>query len=275
MSTHTIKSTSGEINSEIESMAPWFHNIQLPGGEQTAPDHFLGNFPQFKWNEIKPHIPQDLSGWKVLDIGCNAGFYSIELAKRGAEVLGIDLDPHYLKQAEWVSKQFGLEEQITFKKLQVYDLAKIDESFDLVWFMGVFYHLRYPLLGLDIIAQKTRKMMVFQTLSIPDNAIQEITDDYNINDREKMNEPGWPKMAFIEKKLNGDFTNWWAPNRAAIEAMMRTCGMEVVSRPGKETYLCQPSKTTSAVSADWNRSEFLSATGQDWTQHIGDKVRQK
>ncbi len=277
MRIHSIrsKSTSERIKSEIESMAPWFHNIHLPGGEQTAPDHFLGDFPRFKWKEIEQYIPEDLTGWKVLDIGCNAGFYSIELAQRGAEVLAIDLDPHYLKQAEWVARQFHLEKSITFKNLQIYDLAKMDIGFDIVWFMGVFYHLRYPLLGLDIVAEKTKKMMIFQTLSMHDEAVQEVTEDYNINDRDKMNEPGWPKMAFIEKRLNGDLTNWWAPNRAAIEAMLRTCGLEIIFKPGKETYICQPSEQHPAVFNDWNRSEFLAATAQDWTQFTEAKVKEK
>lgn len=263
------------LQNEINQLGPWFHNIHLPDGTQTAPDHFLGNFPQFKWNELEQYIPKDLSGWKVLDIGCNAGFYSIELAKRGASVLAIDLDPHYLKQANWVARQFKLEKQITFSQMQIYDLVNINDDFDIVWFMGVFYHLRYPVLGLDIVAEKTKKMMVFQTLSMPDNVVQEITDNYNINDREKMNEAGWPKMAFIEKKLNGDLTNWWAPNRAAIEALMRTCGLEVVHRPGKETYICQPSANGQAVSKDWNRSEFLSATGRDWKNHLEAKTSGK
>src|SRR5690554_3170811 len=277
MRIHSIrsKSTSERIKSEIESMAPWFHNIHLPGGEQTAPDHFLGDFPRFKWKEIEPYIPDDLTGWKVLDIGCNAGFYSIELAQRGAEVLAIDLDPHYLKQAEWVAKQFHLEKAITFKNLQIYDLAEMEIAFDIVWFMGVFYHLRYPLLGLDIVAEKTKKMMIFQTLSMHDESVLEVTEDYNINDRDKMNEPGWPKMAFIEKRLNGDLTNWWAPNRAAIEAMMRTCGLEIIFTPGKETYICQPSAEHPAVFNDWNRSEFMAATAQDWTQFMEAKVKEK
>src|SRR5690606_35166726 len=120
-----------------------------------------------KWEKIQHSIPADLSGWKVLDIGCNAGFYSVELAKRGAEVLAIDLDDHYLKQAKWTAEQFGLSDRITFRKMQVYDLAKLDQKFDLVWFMGVFYHLRYPMLAMDIIAQKVSKMLVFQTLSMP------------------------------------------------------------------------------------------------------------
>ncbi|GAA5030447.1 hypothetical protein GCM10011506_19670 [Marivirga lumbricoides] len=150
------------VEREIQELAPWFHNIHLPGGQQTAPDHFIGDFPDFKWQKIQKSIPEDLTGWKVLDIGCNAGFYSVELAKRGAEVVGIDLDDHCLKQAEWVADQFGLNDKITYRKMQVYDLANTEEKFDMVWFVGVFYHLRYPMLALDIISQKVKKHSYFK-----------------------------------------------------------------------------------------------------------------
>ena len=50
---------------------------------------------------------QTFKGMTALDIGCNAGFYSFELAKRGADVLGIHLDPHYLKQASWAADAMG------------------------------------------------------------------------------------------------------------------------------------------------------------------------
>lgn len=84
---------------QISELGPWFHNLHLPDGTQTAPDHFLGDFPRFKWEALAPHLPADLTGWTALDIGCNAGFYTFELARRGAQVLGIDLNPHYLAQA--------------------------------------------------------------------------------------------------------------------------------------------------------------------------------
>src|SRR4051812_3660586 len=138
----------------VEKLGPWFHNLHLPDGRQTAPDHPLGDFPTYKWWQLAPYIPDDLSGWAALDIGCNAGFYSLELAKRGAQVTGIDLNPMYLRQAEWAAREFGLQEQMDFKLMQIYDLAHTPESYDLVIFMGVFYHLRYPMLGLDIVSRK-------------------------------------------------------------------------------------------------------------------------
>jgi tRNA (mo5U34)-methyltransferase len=230
-----------ELRRQIEALGPWFHNLHLPGGVQTVPDHFLGgDFPRFKWLEIAPHIPQDLSGWRVLDVGCNAGFYSFELAKRGARVVAIDHEPLYLAQAKWAARQFGLEGRVEFRQQGVYDVAQWDEAFDLVWFMGVFYHLRHPLLALDLLARRTRRLLMFQTLTMPGDAVYEDTADHPITEREPLLHAGWPKMAFIEHKFAGDATNWWVPNHAACEAMLRSSGLRIVARPAHEIYLCEP-----------------------------------
>src|SRR5688572_23757116 len=96
----------------IERMGPWFHNLHLPDGTQTCPAHGFGDFPNVVWETFKQELPDRLDDWTVLDIGCNAGFYSFELARRGALVTAIDLDPHYLKQAEWAATRFGLEDRV-------------------------------------------------------------------------------------------------------------------------------------------------------------------
>jgi tRNA (mo5U34)-methyltransferase len=233
--------TAQALRRDIERLGPWFHNLELPGGVRTAPDHFLGgDFPRFKWLQIAPHLPQDLRGWRVLDVGCNAGFYSFELARRGASVVAIDVEPLYLAQARWAARQFSLEDRIEFHQLGVYDVAGWSDSFDLVWFMGVFYHLRYPLLALDLLARKTRRLMVFQTLTMPGETVYANTADHPITEREPLLDPGWPKMAFIEHKFAGDPSNWWVPNHAGCEAMLRSAGLRVVGRPAEEIYLCEP-----------------------------------
>jgi tRNA (mo5U34)-methyltransferase len=236
-----------QLQREIAALGPWFHNLHLPGGVQTAPDHFIGgDFPRFKWEQIRGSIPQDLSGWRVLDVGCNAGFYSFELARRGASVLAIDMEPLYLTQARWAAQQFGLQDRVEFREMQVYEFARTGEQFDLVWFMGVFYHLRYPLLALDILAQRTKRMMVFQTLATPGEEVYPDTLDHPITEREPLLDAGWPRMAFIEHKFSGDRTNWWVPNHAGIEAMLRSSGLQVVERPADEIYVCTPSPETAA-----------------------------
>ncbi len=225
---------------EIRALAPWFHNLHLPDGRQTAPDHPLGDFPSFKWAQIEPALPADVSGLQVLDIGCNAGFYSIALARRGARVLGMDADEHYLRQARWARDRFGLsEDQLALRQMDVYDLGRLDETFDIVLFLGVLYHLRYPLLALDMVARTVRDLLVVQTLTMPGDEVVEPPLDLPIDGRDEMLAPGWPRMTFIEHSLAGDPTNWWAPNRACVEAMLRTAGLEPMARPGHEITLAR------------------------------------
>src|SRR5215469_17844785 len=72
------------LTRQIREMGEWFHNLDLHG-VPTAPHHFLGDFPNIKWKQICGAIPPRLDGATVLDVGCNGGFYSIELKRRGAE----------------------------------------------------------------------------------------------------------------------------------------------------------------------------------------------
>ena len=226
---------------EIAALAPWFHNLHLPDGRQTAPDHPLGDFPAFKWEQIAPHLPRRLDGWTALDIGCNAGFYSFALAGRGARVTGIDPDERYLAQARWAAQRLELEDRVEFRRASVYDLADLDEQWDLVLFMGVLYHLRHPLLGLDLVARKVRRLLVLQTLTLAGEERATLPDDLRLNQRARLLDPGWPAMAFIERKLADDDTNWWVPNVAGVEAMARSAGLEPEPLPAHEVWLCRPS----------------------------------
>lgn len=248
----------------IQALGPWFHNLHLPGGRETAPHHPLGDFPAFKWAQLAPHLPRRMTGWRALDIGCNAGFYTFELARRGAEVLGIDVDPHYLAQARWAAREFGLADRVQFRRMQVFDLARSHEQFDLVLFMGVFYHLRYPLLALDIVAGLVSRLLVFQTLTMPGMEVIRNTYDRHIMDRADLTRPGWPKMAFIEHKFAGDPTNWWIPNHACVEAMLRSSGLRVIARPVHETYLCVPNHSPKQWMKTQGIAELRAATGRSW-----------
>jgi len=243
-----------------EALGPWFHNLHLPNGEQTAPEHPLGDFPTVKWRQIEPCIAADLAGWRVLDVGCNAGFYSFELARRGAQVTALDIDPRYLAQARWAVCEYGLQERIEFRQASVYELARSREEFDLVWFLGVLYHLRHPLLALDILRRVTRRQLVLQTLTMPGEEALAAPESVGLFERAWLLRPGWPRMAFIERSLENDPTNWWAPDRACVEAMLRSAGFRVNARPGHEIYVCEPDPAEPALGSKLRELELRAVT---------------
>jgi tRNA (mo5U34)-methyltransferase len=227
-----------EIKARIEALGPWFHNINLDGID-TAPTHFLGDYPAVKWRRFADAIPSDLTGQSVLDIGCNAGFYSLEMKRRGAaRVLGIDSDEDYLKQARFAAEVSGLD--LEFRRLSVYDVGAIDERFDIVLFMGVLYHLRHPLLALDLIHEHVAQdVLVFQSMQRGAPNIEPLEEDYDFWRTDLFERPGFPRLHFIERRYAGDPTNWWVPNRACMEAMLRSAGFEIVSHPEDEVYICR------------------------------------
>ena len=228
-----------DIADRIASLGEWFHNIDL-NGVKTAPNHFLGDFPNVKWKEISSLFPKDMTGATVLDLGCNGGFYSIELKKRGASrVLAVDVDDRYLNQARFAAETLGMD--IEFEKRSVYEVDRISGQFDYVLFMGVFYHLRYPLYALDKVIKKVRGKLIFQTMIRGSLKTPELKEDYNFWNKEIFTNPDFPCMYFIEKKYAGDPTNWWIPNHAAMEAMLRSSGLEIVAHPEVETWGCIPS----------------------------------
>lgn len=252
-----------DVHGKIRKLGPWFHNLHLPDGTETCPSHPLGDFPQSQWQQLAPHLPLDMGGQTVLDIGCNAGFYSIELARRGAMVTAIDVDEHYLAQARWVVQVFGLEDRIHLEQRQLYSLAHTRRRWDVVLFLGLLYHLRYPLLGLDIVSRCVGRTLILQSLSAPGHEIEEPPENLDLNDRDPLVRPGWPRLSFIERNMAGDRTNWWAPNRACIEAMLRSSGLRIVARPLAEFAICQPDPALASNMWRWNEGEYWAAVGRE------------
>jgi tRNA (mo5U34)-methyltransferase len=212
--------------------------LQLKG-IQTAPNHFLGNYPEAKFASFRHAIPADLTDKTVLDIGCNAGFYSLEMKRRGAaRVVGIDSDQGYLAQARFAAEVVGA--QIEFRELDVYDVAKLGERFDVVLFMGVLYHLRHPLLALDLLYEHVvGDLLVFQSLMRGSREVAQLEADYPFTETKIFDEPGYPLMYFVEQRYSHDPTNWWIPNRACSEAMLRSAGFEILEHPEEEVYICK------------------------------------
>jgi tRNA (mo5U34)-methyltransferase len=226
------------VEERIRTLGPWFHNLDL-GGVRTAPDHFLGDYPAVKWRRFAHVLPADLTGWSVLDVGCNAGFYALEMKRRGAaRVLGIDSDDRYLDQARLASEASGLE--IELRKLSVYDVATLGERFDLVVFMGVLYHLRHPLLALDLLREHvTDDLLLFQSMQRGSARVEPVAPDHPFAETAHFTRPGYPQLYFVEREYCGDPTNWWIPNAACAEAMLRSAGFRILAHPEQEVYLCR------------------------------------
>ena len=251
--------TGDQIRERAAALGDWFHNIDL-NGVQTAPNHFLNDYPNVKWRMFQHAIPEDLTGKTVLDIGCNAGFYSIEMKRRGADrVLGIDFDERYLNQARFAAEVKGVD--IEFREMSVYDVAQIGETFDVVLFMGVLYHLRHPLLALDLIHDHVAKdILIFQSMQRGSKQVMELEEDYDFNETEHFFESGYPKLHFIERQYADDWTNWWVPNRACAEAMLRASGFRIETRAEDEVYIC---RRTDMPYADWGKTGAVyPATGE-------------
>ena len=156
-----VGTTTGSLDASalrrrIGELGPWYQNIDLGGGIHTkdAPgstDIFSGHdIPRPLWSMIMRDLG-DISGARVLDVGCNAGFMSFEAKRLGAaSVLGVDNDfgatTSFISQAELCREVLGLE--VEFRNTSFFDLEP-DPRFDLILFCGVLYHLEDFAGGLD------------------------------------------------------------------------------------------------------------------------------
>ena len=138
-----------EIRRRIVELAPWYQNLELAEGLWTKDldgdrDIFSGHdIPSPLWRVIAKDLP-DVSGWRVLDIGCNAGFMSFAAKRLGAgSVLGVDSNlgagTSFIDQATFCRDVLGLD--VEFREESFFDLEP-EAPFDLVLFCGVLYHLR-------------------------------------------------------------------------------------------------------------------------------------
>ena len=230
--------TQDQIRQRVAELGQWFHNLDLRG-VKTAPDHFLGDYPEVKWQRFASAIPNDLTGKSVLDVGCNAGFYSIQMKRRGADrVVGIDTNEQYLDQARFAASVCGAE--IEFRNLSVYRVAELHEIFDLVLFMGVLYHLRHPLLALDLLHEfAVGDLLVAQSMLRGSAESIDVPPDFPFWERDRFDTKRFPCMYFVEQRYANDPTNWWIPNLSCFEAMLRSAGFEILDHPEQEVFICR------------------------------------
>jgi tRNA (mo5U34)-methyltransferase len=195
----------------------WYHTIDFGNG---VVSRGMDNSPD---KLLRLKLPASFAGKAVLDIGAWDGFFSFEAERRGASrVLAADsfawtggVDGVSKAGFELAHAHFG--SRVESRTLDVLDLApdKVG-TFDVVFFLGVLYHMRHPLLALERVASVAKELLVLETL----------VDMLNVSR---------PAMAFYPgAELSRDPTNWIGPNPAAVEGMLRTVGFtrfEYAMRP--------------------------------------------
>ena len=214
-------SSSEQLRAEAEKIT-WYHSMDLGSVQTKGSDNTPSQLRRI-------HMPDSLAGMTVLDVGAWDGFYSFEAERRGAKRV-LATDHQAWRSAEafgWGTGKAGFElarralgSQVEDLEIDVYDLApRTVGTFDVVLFLGVLYHLKDPLGALERVASVTNKLLVVETA-------------VDLMGLKK------PAMAFYPgDELNGDPTNWFGPNAAGVEGMLRACGFQRVKCVSKHSWM--------------------------------------
>lgn len=220
--------TSEEIVAELKRLEPWFHRIDLGGGIYTKTESVMGepvDHPHGPWQTIQRLLPPDLRGKTVLDVGCNAGFYSFEAKRRGAKrVLGVDGQRQHVRQGLFVRKVLGLD--VEFRRLNVYELSpRRVGQFDITLALGLLYHLKHPILALENLYRVTKELLVIETAIMPVKQTPE-SFPYSFGAAEAALHP----LVYVENspEAKEQIYNWFLPGVNALIAMLRNIGFAEV-----------------------------------------------
>jgi tRNA (mo5U34)-methyltransferase len=194
----------------------WFHAIRFRPGVAapgTKPESILNAEAEALFAGVA------LEGRSVLDIGAWNGHFSFEAKRRGAgRVLATDSftwnHAHYRgrETIELGRAEFGLD--IELRELEPTRIGPDLGGFDVALFLGVFYHLLDPIAVLRRVRGVTRSLLLLET-------------HQDAEDSER------PQMVFYPgATLAQDHTNWWGPNIACMNELLRALGfVRVFYRP--------------------------------------------
>jgi len=202
----------------------WFHRIDLGHGVVTpGPDPSAEKL-------VGLAMPDDLSGKTVLDIGTFNGFYAFEAERRGAARV-VAADYFIWEAGPWSRHAFDFARAALDSKVEPLVMPVEDMSpetigtFDLVLFMGVLYHAPDPLGYLRICRSLCS-----------DDGVAIVETHTALNDHPQ------PALLFYPgTALNNDPTNFWGPNRLAVDAMLTEAGFGSVWHP---PVACLPDRYT-------------------------------
>jgi tRNA (mo5U34)-methyltransferase len=179
-----------------------YHSIELPDG-RILPG--LQSLDHLRWRFSLFGLPEDLSGKRVLDIGAWDGWFSFECERRGAEVVAVDC----VELDTFLEARALLGSRVEYHALDVGELSSHRLGrFDIVLFLGVLYHLRHPLLGLEKVVELCTDTALIESFVIASET-----------------RPVPTIMEFYEHgELGGQTDNWCGPSSEALLALCRSAG---------------------------------------------------
>lgn len=236
--------TPDEKRAGVERMKPWFHRVDLGDGVVTKEGSVAGeadDHPLPTWAVVSTALPEDLSGLSVLDVGCNAGFYSVEAKRRGAaRVLGIDAQRREVRQASFVARALGLP--VEFRRMSVYDLSpEAAGVFDVTLALGLVYHLKHLVQGLERLHSVTRDLLVLETAVLLPELLPAGPFPYVTGRLTRDLHPiGYVKNSPDAKEA---VFNWFVPSVGAMASMLEDAGfgdVRCVATPGdRAVFACR------------------------------------
>src|SRR5712691_12455304 len=212
----------------IQSFPYWYQRIYLGQGMYTMPP---GGFHERVWSHAKAAFPEELRDASVLDVGSNAGYFCLQAKLRGAaRVVGVEMWADYLRQAEYIRKLWNLD--ITYLEMDAHAVGSLQESFDLVLFTGILYHLKNPLQVLEDVGRVCRDAIVLETEIILEDPRNAVVVRWGGAGHGQAGLQHRGIMKFVERgELGDDATNWWIPDTECVLGMLRTAGFQHFSRP--------------------------------------------
>jgi tRNA (mo5U34)-methyltransferase len=241
-----IGMTRQDLVAEVDCLRPWFHAIELPHGVWTKRESAgtePADHPAGTWEVVRRHLPPDLAGKSVLDVGCNAGFYSVQAKRLGAaRVLGIDARQHEIRQALLVRRALGLD--VELRRQSVYSLSPARLGrFDVVFALGLIYHCKHLVLALEKLFSVTRGLLIVETEILPEPHPIDPPPEPR-RDAALATLAGRPlhPLAFVhnEQRIEEAIANWFVPSAGAARALLRAAGfseVEVAARFGARAVL--------------------------------------
>ena len=218
--------TPDESHALIERFPHWYHRIYLGNGVYT-----LGGrgFHEDVWACFESALPPTMSGLSVLDVGTNAGYFALQAKLRSAKhVVATEFESIFLEQAEAIRQIWGVD--IDYRLMDAHDIGKLNQTFDIVVFAGILYHLKHPLQVLEALGNMCRDAILVETECIVEDSRNCVVV--------RQGRPAEPQLAhkgimkFVEHtELNGDPSNWWVPDVECVMGMLRTAGFVYLSRP--------------------------------------------